>query len=284
MKLINFGNPLNKIKKNNWFLEEGRKIDVPFTDGLKYTNAEDIKRAARSKIDDEIQIGNISAIDNSINKLNNITEKKIKNNPDYTDIRYDNDSQQYVGFPKVNGYMEVPIGLGNKELLNDDFTYTAAGNYVNKKGSIPNRQKDPRHTRGIDNLFDFTIENKYVYFGNPLNKIKKNEWLDSLAPGNWGERMRRHTAREGLDRDITTAREALTNKSRDRLDFITNLNQAKKHIPGTSAYLTLDNKFVKQPPPIRAVLQTPYDEDLNSYVTSAGKYIKNKENMIPKRK
>lgn len=117
-----FGNPLNKAKKNEWVENQavkwmGTSMPLPYY--------RDIAEKRRTGL-----ISPMDSVNGRLRRLHRTTEKEqnegigsqaarksydklqaIKNK-DYTDVRYDDASGQYVGFPKVNGYMEVPLPPG----------------------------------------------------------------------------------------------------------------------------------------------------------------------------
>lgn len=158
-----FGNPLNKIKKNEWVENIGisnsppgqrpfyRHISDQFHRGklspMESVNGS-LRKLGREVQDEELYNHGRKYRDNLINDMTAIKHK------DYTDIRYDPDSGQNVGFPKVNGYMEVP--LPSASIYDADYDLNNYGRYVYKKqgAMTPERASRPRGQRDYTNTIE----------------------------------------------------------------------------------------------------------------------------------
>ena len=68
-----------------------------------------LKKKAREAIDSEYRYDTV--LDPFEIRKDTLKDIKDRNQTtqEFTDIRYDFDSGQHVGFPKVNGYMEMPL-------------------------------------------------------------------------------------------------------------------------------------------------------------------------------
>lgn len=117
---VYFSNPLNKAKKSEWLEGIGKaiippgqvpfnyRVDVAARDGHirtnKLRNTAIAKNYARTYLQEEAQHAKNAQIQKVSDSLAN-----LRNGKNFTDIRYDEASRQHVGFPKVNGYMEIPL-------------------------------------------------------------------------------------------------------------------------------------------------------------------------------
>lgn len=113
MTFINFGNPLNKLKKNQWLQQKGLNDTwLELADEDTRNTPSKVVKAARDAIDSEFYVDRLDKKDALKQKLLDI---KVRKNPsldawaDYEIPRHDNVSGKMVAFPKVNGYMEVPL-------------------------------------------------------------------------------------------------------------------------------------------------------------------------------
>ena len=133
---------------------------------LPSNGSRELKEIARENIDRDYELNTVTRpFRNKVENLEAIKEKNVDLNSlydDYTDIRYDDVSGQNVGFPKVNGYMEVPLPLRYpNELSLEQRAYLQ-----NTMGN--NRLQRPKEPR--KNSMGYYSFNPYQYinFGNPL--------------------------------------------------------------------------------------------------------------------
>jgi hypothetical protein len=154
-RTITFGNPLNKIKKNAWLENLGRQQLVHGSNNNSPSFRGVLRGRGRGAIDYQLNNAGELAEEQSRRNLDTIKNKQRFEN--YTDIRFDPSANQYVGFPKVNGFMEVPLGnyMGTR-MFDDQNALTEAGAYVaNRRLNVPNRPRNLQHNlRDLEDLED----------------------------------------------------------------------------------------------------------------------------------